>query len=87
MYGIYPNPTPAHYHDHHSLFVPANHFFTILLKITALTQEHALAEKKKGTLCDFLITQACRVYRNFTSLALWFKLLVQRLVFMSRTKD
>ena len=46
MYGIYPTPPPQ-YHDRHSLFIPANHFFTILLKITALTQKDALAEKKK----------------------------------------
>ena len=43
--------------------------------------------EKQNTPCDFLIMQACRVYRNFMSLALWFKLLVQRLVFTSRAKD
>ena len=55
---------PPHYRGYHSLFIPAKHFLTILLKITALTQKDAMAEKK-NTLCDFLIMQACRVYRNF----------------------
>ena len=85
MYGIYPIP-PPHYHDRHSLFIPANHFFTILLKITALTQKDAMAEKKK----HFVISWLCKLADCtgiFTSLALWFKLLVQRLVFRSRTKD
>ena len=56
--------TPPHYHGHHSLFIPANHFFTILLKITPLKQKNAMVEKQ-NTPCDFLIMQACRVYRNF----------------------
>ena len=63
MNGIYPTP-PPHYHDRHSLFIPANHFFTILLKITPLKQKNAMVEKQ-NTPCDFLIMQACRVYRNF----------------------
>ena len=63
MYGVYPTP-PPHYHGRHSLFIPANHFFTILLRITTLKQKNAMVEKQ-NTPCDFLIVQACRVYRNF----------------------
>ena len=64
MYGIYPTP-PPHYLDRHSLFIPANHFFTILLKITALTQKDAMAEKKKNTLW-FLDYVSLQIVQEFS---------------------